>query len=152
MATFDSHQRSDLVFGMSAADLFGGAAKNYVVRIFRDVGADEIDLIEGLADRFGTHRLSVDPDREKDAIHAAFAHSWDIDRAIGIAFAQVKARFGEKALRRVIVRVDDITGEVEFVRTGGNVVSAYCCPRRAYKCVGGEQTNHGDCKRSDSAG
>jgi len=106
VAALDSDESGDFALRMSAADFFGSAAKSQVIRVFHNVLVDGIYLIQRFLDGRGTHDSAVNPDGKEDGVHAAFAHARDVNAAIGIALAKVK-RLGEKALRGVIVRIED---------------------------------------------
>jgi hypothetical protein len=80
-------------------------------------------LIERFLNGRRAHGAAVNPDGKENGVHAAFAHAWDVDAAVGITLGDIEV-FGEKALRRVIVSVEHDGGKMKFARTVGYFVAA----------------------------
>src|SRR5580658_2288172 len=122
VAALNAHKRGDFALRVSAAHVIGGDGEHDVVRIFPDVFADGVDLIEGFFDGGRAGDASVDPDGKEDGVHAAFLHVRNVDVAGGVLLAEVVV-WREEALRGVIVRVEHDGREVQLMRTLRNFVA-----------------------------
>src|SRR5215470_9546167 len=72
----------------------------------------------------GPGDLARDPNGEKDRTEATLAHTRDVDAAQGIACSNVELAV-EKALRCVVMCVDDDGGEMQLPGAGGNAVCSH---------------------------
>jgi len=64
--------------------------------------------------RWRSHDSSVDPNGKENRVHSTLAHARNVDVAIRIALAKVKA-FREKTLCGVVVGIQHYRGEMQFV-------------------------------------
>ena len=90
MATFESHKRGNFILFVSFANFGGSGGESEIFRMFADLFADGINLIEGLLDGNGTDGFAGGPDGEKDGVQATVAHAWDVDVAIGVALTDIE--------------------------------------------------------------
>lgn len=83
---------------------------------------DRIDLIQRLLDSGWTHDAPIDPDREKDCVHATFPHPRDVDVTFGVAPPEVEV-LDEEALGRIVVRVENDRRKVQLASVVGDLVN-----------------------------
>src|SRR5579859_275735 len=106
-----------------------------------------VDLIERLLHRRRPYDSPVDPDGKENGVHAAFAHTRNIDVPVRIALAKIEI-LGEETLRGIVVGIQHNRGKVQFVGPLGDFIRRRTAhfPRReraSYYANQGTNPTHG---------
>ena len=80
--------------------------------MFANLLVDRFDLLQRTVDGDCSGDFAWSPNRKENRAEVAFAHSWNVDTAIGGAGAEIKT-ISDKSLRGVDMRIRDYSGKMQ---------------------------------------
>jgi hypothetical protein len=117
VSAFDAQQDGDAAGGARFTNAGSRCSEQKVPRMKLDLAANGGNLIERPLHSRGARNRAGRPDSEENGAHSPFAQARNIDRAVGMANAKIKAIVDE-TLRGIDVRIDYKRSEMEIARFG----------------------------------